>query len=475
VPGTAVRTTEEGCAQSAEARRLRAAPNYWLLLLGASFAACGPVYLHDPAGQAAATAARTQFQEVLAKGRLSDLVGTYRVQNAEQAAATLALQKDDVRNATYTMSAKPWAELLQETRDELAATKAANKEGEKELKSIERSLTTALQAHEAADKQVGTLIDALNAAAAAELRHAASQKLLAAGLQAIVSRQANGGAGKKALEEVLDTTITERSFREQGGVLVETTKEKKVRDVSGVGADVFAVLAAGGDPVKTAQTLLKSVNRQGSFQGLQIGDPGIAVTIVGLGYDVARAEERRLAAAIDEARRTRALYRDQLKFLAAQEKRLERNVKRLEELDETLKKLGLVPRQRSSSDSNATPQSPDVEDMIVRLRELAVKSAGEDRRRYRAILITLYRQIGDNLQFRVIDAQARSDFKNAVAVVNTERALMLAEINLREREAVIIRGLDGLVAFQQGGIDANDVRNLILLAQAFGIFAIAAE
>jgi hypothetical protein len=270
--------------------------------------------------------------------------------------------------------------------------------------------------------------------------------------------------------------VTGRSFKEEGGVLVETTREMKIRDVAGVGAEVFAVLAAGGDPVKTAQALLKGVKGLENFESLQIDDPGIAVTIVGLGYDVARAEERRLAATIDEAQRTRALYRDQLRFLAAQEKRLARNVVQLDSLDERLKELKLLtPKLPSPSDPNAPPQSPDVEEVIIRLRELAVKSTAEDRKIYRAILITLYRQIGDNLQFRVIDAQARSDFKNAVAVVKTERALMQTEVNLREREAVIIRGLDGLVAFQQGGIDADDVRNLIMLAQAFGIFAIAAQ
>ena len=458
-------------------KMMRGAARHWsVLLLGASLAACGPVYLHDPAGEAAATAARTQFQEALAKGRFSDLVGTYRVQNAEQAAATRVLQKDDIRNATYTMSAKPWAEVLQQMKDELRDTQTANKEAKGELQSIETSLTTALKAHEAADTQVDTFLKALNAAAAAELRHAASQKLLAAGLQAIVSRQGNGGAGKKALEEVLDTTVTGRSFKEEGDVLVETTKVTKIRNVSGVGAEVFAVLATGGDSVKTAQALLKGIKGLENFESLQIGDPGIAVTIVGLGYDVARAEERRLAATIDEARRTRALYRDQLTFLDAQEKRLARNLGQLDSLDERLKELRLLtPKPPPPSDPNAKPQPPDVEDVIVRLRELAVKSAGEDRKKHRAILIDLYRQIGDNLQFRVIDAQARSDFQNAVEVLKTERVLMLTEVKLREREAVIMRGLDGLVAFQQGGIDANDVRNLIMLAQAFGIFAIAAQ
>lgn len=456
---------------------MRATPQCFVLLLGVSLAACGPIYLHDPAGEAAANAARTQFQETLTKGRLSDLVGTYRTQNTEQAAATRALQKDNVRIVIYAMSAKPWPEMLKQTEDELDKTKKANASATIELNKIQTSLAEALGAHEAADTQVDAFVKALNAAADAELRHAASQKLLAAGLLAIVSRQGNGGAGKKALEEVLNTTVTGRSFKLEDNVLVESTEVKKIRQVPGVGAEISsAVLAADGDPVKTAQALLKGIQGLENFESLQIGDPGIAVTIVGLGYDVARAEERRLAATIDEARRTRALYRDQLTFLTAQEERLGLNQKGLARVDKRLKELGLLtPKSPSPSDPSSEPESPNVEDVIVRLRELAVKSAGDDRRKYRGILLDLYRQIGDNIQFRVIDAQARSDFENAVWVLESERALMHAEINLREREAVIMRGLDGLVAFQQGGIDADDVRNLIMVAQAIGIFAIAAQ
>ena len=92
-------------------------------------------------------------------------------------------------------------------------------------------------------------------------------------------------------------------------------RNREFRDVPGVGTEVSAALAAGGDPVKTAQALLKGMKGLEDLESLQIGNPGIAVTIVGLGYDVARAEERRLAATIDEARRTRALYRDQLSSL----------------------------------------------------------------------------------------------------------------------------------------------------------------
>ena len=417
-------------APSLEARVMRATPQCFVLLLGVSLAACGPIYLHDPAGEAAANAARTQFQETLTKGRLSDLVGTYRTQNTEQAAATRALQKDNVRIVIYAMSAKPWPEMLKQTEDELDKTKKANASATIELNKIQTSLAEALGAHEAADTQVDAFVKALNAAADAELRHAASQKLLAAGLLAIVSRQGNGGAGKKALEEVLNTTVTGRSFKLEDNVLVESTEVKKIRQVPGVGAEISsAVLAADGDPVKTAQALLKGIQGLENFESLQIGDPGIAVTIVGLGYDVARAEERRLAATIDEARRTRALYRDQLTFLTAQEERLGLNQKGLARVDKRLKELGLLtPKSPSPSDPSSEPESPNVEDVIVRLRELAVKSAGDDRRKYRGILLDLYRQIGDNIQFRVIDAQARSDFENAVCGTR-ERAGLNARRN----------------------------------------------
>jgi hypothetical protein len=201
------------------------------------------------------------------------------------------------------------------------------------------------------------------------------------------------------------------------------------------------------------------------FRGLQLDDPGIAVTIIGLGYDVARAEERRAAAAIDEARRTRALYRAQLAFLVEQERRLRRNSTQLKSLDDTLRQLS----------PPVDLEKATVEALVVRLRTEVTRATDTERPGRRNTLVTLYRQLGDNVQFRVIDAQARADFENALTVVQTERALALTEVNLREREAVILRGLDGLVAFHQGGIDANDVRNLIILAQAFGIFAIAAE
>jgi hypothetical protein len=91
----------------------------------------------------------------------------------------------------------------------------------------------------------------------------------------------------------------------------------------------------------------------------------------------------------------------------------------------------------------------------------------------RPALVTTYIALGENVQFRVVDARVRERFQIAVSSVEVEEDLAAAEINLREREAVIVRGLEGLVAFHEGGIDADDLRNLIGVAQAVGIFAIA--
>jgi hypothetical protein len=435
-----------------------------VVVLGATLAACGTVYLHDPAGEAAATAARTQFQETLAKGRLSDLVATYRAQNAEQIAATRALQQDSVRTQMYTFSAKSWAEIILETRTELTNTKEATAKAVSQLTSLDKTFTATLQAHEEAATRVGDLVAALNRAAATETRYAASQKLLAAALQAMLDHRGTGG-GQAALEEVLKAKVKGRTFNlDKSGVLVETPTEEEVGKALGIDAKVSAAITPG-DPVKTLKALTGQIKGLESFQGLQLNSPGIAVTIVGLGYDVARAEERRLAVTIDEVRRTRALYREQVPFLAEQQARLQRNLTQLESLDQSFR----------APEAKLNPDKDSVEAIILRLRTLAIAPDPEQQKRYRNTLITFYRQIGDNFQFRVIDAQARDDFENAVTVLQAERALALTEVNLRERELVIVRGLDGLVAFHHGGIDAGDIRNLILLAQTFGVIAIAAK
>src|SRR5262249_29806838 len=313
------------------------APRGLLLLLAAAVAACGPVYLHDPAGEAAATAARAQFQDTLAKGRMSDLVATYRAQTAEQTAATRALQQDNVRTQIFSLSAKPWAEVLSETKAELDRTKAATMVVGEQLSKLDQSLATYVQAREDAAKHVADLVQAVNVAAAAERRYAASQALLAAALRALLDRQGGTGTGQSALTDVLKATVKGRTFKLEDDVLVETSMEETVGAALGIDESAAKDLTSSRDPVESLKALVKGIKGLESFRGLQLGSTGIGVTIVGLGYDVARAEERRLGVLIDDVQRTRTLYRAQAPFLDEQQRRLERNLTQLQSLDTALR------------------------------------------------------------------------------------------------------------------------------------------
>lgn len=437
-----------------------------LLVIGFSIGACGPIYVHDPAGETAATMARTNFQEALTKARLSDLVGTFRAQNAEQTAATRALADDDVRTQMFGLSAKQWSTLLSDTDNEIKDTSTDKVEAEAQLPKREEALTSALQSHKEASTTVNSLVEGLNAAATSELRHAASQKLLAAALETALQRTGGAPMSSATLEDVLMATVNGRDFKlDENNQLKECPRETTVGEVLKIKGSITAAILEG-DPVKTLQGVMKNAQELTRFKDLQLDNPGIAVTIIGLGYDIARAAERRAAAAIDEARRTHALYRAQIAYLKEQENRLKRNRTHLQSLNDEFSKLS----------PPLTLTEATVEDLVRGLRAKLVQTKkDEQRNNLRNTLITLYQQLGDNLQYRVIDAKARAYFDNALSVVQTERVLAQTEINLREREAIILRGLDGLVAFHQGGIDSSDVRNLIMLAQAFSVFAIAAK
>ena len=133
--------------------------------------------------------------------------------------------------------------------------------------NIEKQLATSLQAQEAA----------------AERCYAATQKLLAAALQAAFSREGGSDAGRQALDGVLKTPVNGRSFEEKEGVLVETSDDKAtVGDVLGIKAGLPAAIEPGADPAKTVESLFKFAGGHMDFKGIQVGNLGIAITIIGL-------------------------------------------------------------------------------------------------------------------------------------------------------------------------------------------------
>ena len=75
---------------------------------------------------------------------------------------------------------------------------------------------------------------------------------------------------------------------------------------------------------------------------------------------------------------------------------------------------------------------------------------------------------------RVLNTARRDDLRVRLAVLEHEYEIRLAQVNAREREAVIGRGLEGLVAYHSGGLTAEDVANLLRAAQTAGLAAIGA-
>ena len=117
--------------------------------------------------------------------------------------------------------------------------------------NIEKQLATSLQAQEAA----------------AERCYAATQKLLAAALQAAFSREGGSAAGRQALDGVLKTPVNGRSFEEKEGVLVETSDGRDVigrthreaPEIDGIVA-VPSTLAVGSVAIRYSPAIVQIVN-----------------------------------------------------------------------------------------------------------------------------------------------------------------------------------------------------------------------
>lgn len=419
-----------------------------LLLLG--LPGCGPVYLHDPAGERAATAAIEDFQATVQNGSVAGLVATYRVQQAAVAETIRTLQKDDTRTQMVALPSESWQDIIEATRSELDETAAALQSIEVQRAELEAAFQVAPAADAAPDAQ--SLLAAMNAAANDEARYVATQRLLSTGLAVLVGGETGQqGASTERLKSLLDETVPVRSFKDENGRLQEVQGQKTVGQL--LGLDPALVDAFDAKPASPNDLLeLANVGKQAlDFAGLQLNNPGIAVTIIGLSYDVARTQELRSAAAIRTTRQKLALYDDFTDFLQAHENNLAGNLGRIESLQRQ-QGLGGETSVRSAIESLATRESPS-----------------------RSSLLAIYSEIGNNFQYRVVDAGVRDDFTAALDNLEVEEALASAALNLREREAVIFRGLEGLVAFHKGGIDAEDVNNLIGVAQAIGIFAIASK
>lgn len=247
-----------------------------------------------------------------------------------------------------------------------------------------------------------------------------------------------------------------RTFEEKDGQLEE--KVDPITVGAALGLDLQLLAKAQG-PLSLSD-VVQFVGKAGdlrAFSELVPTNPGIEITVVGLAYDLARAEELRLEAEVDSARRRLALHDRHLAFL-------EQHQGTTEQAKITLASVIAI---------QGINDNMSVRDTLERLRSKAKRA--ESGKQARGNLSAAYSALAQYAKTILAEQPVRENFDGEVSKIQVDQELVRADIALREREAVIVRGLEGLVAFHEGGIDAEDVRNIIGVAQAVGIFAIAAK
>jgi len=156
-----------------------------LLVFGC--AACGPIYIHDPAGETAAKSAMQGFQTAIERGQLAGVVASYKAQQATTIETIRVLNSDDIRTQLVGLPAEDWKPLIGVTKIELDATKSDVETSKEDKIQIDKALQANLDRLPGLQNQSKNLLEAINAAATNEARYAATQRLLAVGLTASLS------------------------------------------------------------------------------------------------------------------------------------------------------------------------------------------------------------------------------------------------------------------------------------------------
>jgi hypothetical protein len=443
------------------------------------------VYVHSDALQKAAEQAQTEFQAVRSASSSSTYLSKHTAQLVITEQIFDALHESEISDKLDTLLALRWDgpdSLLETTATVLTDCRTSLSNAWEKKRQVQEQLASAIGELPGIQQKLTNIAEAMTAASQTEARYKATQDLLRLTLLSLVedgdTRSTSFDSIKKLLSE--KRQYTSYSFPDQNqGSLKEGAKEETVTTLLG--------LPTSGIPTKPPEsfedikpwleTLRNLPTTKPPWGKLQFADPGIATTIVGLGFDFARAEELRTRAEIDTAKQELQL--------------LDAAIARLTEIESTLSQQ-VDPRRESSlptiarSVANSTETIHQTLDHLVLQFQAAEKqllsspasSFGElwdKRNKLRGALHTLFVLLVRNFRTRVVEVEKTNRLLDREEAMNTNRALRIAVANLQEREAAIARGFEGLVAFHQGGISSEDVSAIIGIAQTIGIGIIAGE
>ncbi len=445
---------------------------YFIFITALSLGGCSGLYFHNQPREIQAEKAYVSFKAIRENASVEKLVASYTDQRASEKELESFIDTLDDETQLSTLHDMTWFLLKAETEgklDKLVATKGDLEKAVENKKVREMLLVEALNQLPLIHKKGASLLEAMNEAALTQARFEATQLLLQESLLLTLEKdtETSDASVQDRLDKLLNKTtisVTNFSLNNSNQLIENDPKPVSIDELLGVGLP-FKLLAVekldnSNDAQETARTILRNLKGDSQSVNLVLQDPGISVTILGLLQDFARAEEERTKVEIEYARQVISLLETNITFLEGYKTHLEEDLKQ--------DALGIAGAFTIVSNRNDT-----VGHTLAKFATLCQGNPLRGESLACLNLRALYRALEVNYQNRVSDSKKVDEFNSRLAALDSRRALDTARVQVLEREAAISRGLDGLLVFHQGGINENDVRNIIAIAQAIGVFVIA--
>lgn len=448
-----------------------------LVFVGLASSACGNLYIHSGQMETLAKDAKSGFEGVVAKNQVGALVDQIEADQNFAIDLVRSLGQTSTDTQLNAFLDASWDELIEQVREQRRAAASSERKAFAALEDIKDRIPKAVEELTNATKGATTAENALAQGRCYEERHIATQQLFASIVAINFDR--NGPNDISAVTETLGKKVTpfddqDKSECKGSGTVAELLKLES--------ALAIVRLFATEDRDKAVAALFESVQSLPKLDpesGLALRDPGLSTTLLGLGYDLARAAELRLKAELKYWKNARSLREQQLAFSKEWSARLDQDLQGgTFSLNQLVTDLKSTNSEVGSQKIGDTLRSLGDAYKIARdtylggrgdTREAAEVSLRDARERMRYALIVIARSF-ENLY---VLSLRNDEFENIAAVMETARAAAQSEAYLKEREAVIGRGLEGLAAFHQGGISSEDVQGLIGLAQFAALVFIA--
>ena len=468
-------------------------------LIALTLSGCGQLYFHDGTMEKLSIDAQTGFQGIIDKnlaGQLAD-----QVKLDQEFAVGILQSLGDVSNSTQlnTLTDLTWTMLLAKAGTELGKADTQLSAADTGLKAADEGLIKAVEEYTTAKKGTLNAAAALNEAECYQHKYTETQNLLAEMIAIDFSQPAAGLS--QSFAGLLSAEV-KQPFAEK----TETTcaGAKTVAQLLGLDdALVLAKAGAGTDRSEILNRVFDLATGKAALTKkatLALRDPGLAATVLGLGYDLARATELRLKAEVAYWTQAKTAYQRQKAFANDWKSDLNRHVntgkdfsiKALVDEKTQKEKIEKEKTKNEKTKNEKTKKDPMFADRRVgeTLKEMAaaylktrqdllraddatrtdLSEANDEAREGLVYALITLAEAHDLVHVKARTADTLAAASGALA---TARQAALAEAILKEREAVIARGLEGLVGFHKGGITAADMQSIIGLAQFVGLLVIA--